>query len=478
MDLKRSVVSGLSWSLGMRFLGQAVTWGVTLVVIRLLSPADYGLMELAAVFVSFLGMIGELGLGAAVVHRRELREEDLRAIFGLIILVSLLLCLMLSGVAPFIARFYGKEQLTGIIRTLSLLFLLSGLSTVPQSLLMRDLEYRKIAIVSFVSALFGSLTMLALAINDAKVWALVGGALAIRVATLVGTHWARPFLHWPRFAFKGFWSIFVFSGNVTLARILWYMYSFAAASLIIGKVLGAETLGVYGIALFLACLPMEKVSGSLNEVAFPAFSSIQNNPELAGAHFLKATRIISFIAVPIFFGISSVGPEIITIFLGERWVGAIVPMQIIALAVPLRMVRNIMMPALLGLGQAKVNLVNETIAVVLMSGAFYVATLWGLIGVSSVWILVFPLVFVLNLSQTAKALHINPLDIFRGMARSVFAGFLMLISIHLLRDILPVDMNDIMRLLLFVAMGALVYLGITMLINRKGLEEIVGLVKR
>lgn len=462
----------------MRFLGQFFSWAITLLVIRMLSPADYGLMELAVVFVSFLGMIGELGLGAAVVQRRELREEDLRAIFGLIILVSLVLCLILSGAAPFIAQFYGKEQLSGIIRTLSLLFLLSGLATVPQSLLMRDLEYQKIAIINFVSALTGSLTTLILAIYDMKVWALVIGALAIRVATLVGTHWARPFLHWPRFAFKGLWSIFMFSGNVTLARILWYLYSFAAASLIVGKVLGGEALGVYGIALFLACLPMEKVGGSLNEVAFPAFSSIQNNPELAGAHFLKAARIISFIAVPVFFGISSVGPEIITVFLGERWGEAIVPLQIIALAVPLRMVRNIMMPALLGLGQARVNLVNETIAVVLMSAAFYVATIWGLVGVSSVWLVVFPLVFVLNLSQTARALHITSMDIFRGMARPVFAGFLMLMSIFLLRYLLPADMNDIMRLLLFVAMGVLVYLGMTSLVNRKGLKEIVGLVKR
>lgn len=462
----------------MRFLGQLFTWAVTLVVIRLLSPADYGLMELATVFVSFLTMIGEMGLGAAIVQRHDMSDEDLRSVFGLILLVSLLLCLSLSGAAPFIAAFYKEPQLTLIILFLSLVFLFSGLATVPYNLLLRDLEYRKIAIVDFVAALAGSFTTLALAMLGMKVWALVFGILLIRVTTLVGLHMFRPYIKMPRFTFDGLWSIVIFSSNVTLSRILWYVYSFAIASLIIGKVLGTEALGIYSIALFLACLPMEKVSGTLNQVAFPAFSSIQDKPELVGGHFLKATRIIFVIAVPVFLGISIVGPEIITICFGEKWIEAIVPLQIIALTVPLRMVRNLMMPALLGLGHSKVNLVNESIAVVLMSVAFYVASLWGLVGVSSVWLLAFPLVFLLNLPQTAKALHINLMDMFLGMAWPTFAGLLMLASIYLVRGILPPGMNEIIRLLLFIAMGGFVYLGISALVNRRGLEEVLGLMKR
>ena len=462
----------------MRFIGQLFTWAVTLLVIRLLSPTDYGLMELATVIVNFWAMIGELGLGTAIIQRQNLSEKDLQAIFGLILLISLFLCLSLFGAAPLVAKFYKEPQLTLIIWFLSLVFLLSGLAAVPYNLLLRDLEYRKIALIEFTGTIAGAITTLTLAMLGLKVWALIFGFLSLRVTTLIGLQWVRPFLKWPRFAFDGLWSIFVFSGNVTLARILWYIYSFAVASLIIGKVLGNESLGVYGIALFLACLPMDKVSSILNQVAMPAFSSIQDKPELAGAHFLKATRILSIIAVPVFFGISSVGPEIITIFLKEKWTDAIIPMQIIALAVPLRMVRNLMMPALLGLDQSKINLINESIALVLMSVAFYVATLWGLVGVSLVWLLIFPLVFALNLPQTAKALHITPLDIFRGMASPVFSGLIMLACVYLVRSLLPQGLNDVIRLLIFIATGGFVYLGMTMLINRSGMDEIVRLVKK
>ncbi len=462
----------------MRFLGQIITWASTLVVIRMLSPADYGLMELAMVFVSFLSMIGEMGLGAAIVQRHDMAEEDLQSVYGLILLVSLLLCFSLSCAAPFISAFYKEPQLTLIILFLSLVFLFSGLATVPYNLLLRDLEYRKIAILDFLAALAGSVTTLALAMLGMKVWALVFGVLSIRVTTLVVVIMFRPFFKMPRFTFKGLWPIVSFSCNATLSRIFWYVYSFAAASLIIGKVLGKESLGVYSVALLLACLPMDKIGGILNQVAFPAFSSIQANHQLVGRYFLKATRVIFVISVPVFFGISSVGPEIITIFFGNKWINSVVPLQIIALSVPLRMVRNLLFPALLGIGQSKINLVNESIAVVLMPLAFYVASSWGLVGLSSVWLLAFPIVFVLNLPMVANALHIKPMDIFRDMASPAFAGLLMVTIIYLVRGILPPGMNDVIRLSLFICIGAFVYLGISALVNRRGLEEVLLLMKR
>ena len=477
MDLRKSVMSGLRWSAALRLLSQLFTWGVTIFVMRLLSPSDYGLMELATVFISFLAMISELGLGVAIIQRRDLNDSDLRSIFSFILLASTFFGFSLFITAPFISTFYQEPALTSLLRVLSVIFLLSGLATVPWAILQREHKYREIAIIELVAAVVGSIATLTLALLGFGVWALVAGFVMIRIASLLGFHIARPFVRLPRFEFKGMGPVFLFSWNVTLSRILWYLYANAAASLIIGKVLGKELLGIYGVGLYLACLPMDKVGGIINLVALPAFSSIQHDRSLAGAHFLKAIRVLAFIAVPLFWGISSISSEIISVFLGDKWVAAALPLQIIALGVPLRMVRNLMMPAMVGLGRSNINLHIELVATAILSASFFVATYWGLIGVSLVWILIFPMVFILNLAQIVSIMHISMTDVFNAMQRPILAGVVMYAGIAVTRDMQLIDFSKVWNMGFYIVIGATIYSLVTLLINRKGFREVMVLIK-
>jgi len=477
VELRSQVMSGLRWSTGLRLLGQLFTWSVTLIVIRLLTPSDYGLMELAGVFIGFLSLINEMGLGSSVVQRQDLEHDDLRAIFGFVLVVSLCFSLLLSAAAPLIADFYSEPKLISMLWVLSLIFLFSGLTVLPQSLLQKQLQFKTMAMVEFVSAIAGSVCTLMLALNGLGVWSLVGGFLAIRLVKMLGFHVARPFLSLPKLKLKNMGAIFTFSGQVTLARILWYLYASAAASLIVGKVLGKELLGIYTIGLYLACLPMEKVGGILYGVAFPAFSSVQDRPELGGAHFIKASRVLCFIAIPIFWGMSSVSGEIVTVFLGTKWIEAIVPLQIIAFAVPLRMVRNLMPPALLGMGRGDVNMRNEMVAVVLMPLAFLIGTYWGLLGVSLIWVLVFPAVFGMNFKATSRVLKITSTQLLREVRSPLCAGLVMYLAVSALKLSGVVCFAAPVNLVIYVAFGAIVYLYMIFLLNRPLLLEVVGLAK-
>ncbi len=476
MNLKNRVMSGLRWTAGMRFLSKIFTWAVTIFVIRLLSPADYGLMELAGVFVAFLVMIGELGLGAAIVHRKDLDTDSLKSLFSLILLVSFLFALLLYVSAPAIASYYNESKLVSMLRWLVLAFPVLGLAVVPQSLLLRELKYRKIAIIDFLSAIVGAGATLICALNGLGVWSLIVGYLSIRITKTVALQIAQPFLYLPRLTFKGMGSVYLYSGNVTLSRVLWYFYSSAVASLLIGKFLGSDLLGVYAVGLYLACMPMEKVGGIINRVAFPAFSSIQDDPRLAGAYFLKAVRVLSLIAIPIFWGMSSIAPEIIGVFLGEKWSSAAVPLQIIALVVPLRMIRNLMTPAMLGLGRSDINLLNEVVAVLLMSISFYLGTYWGVLGVSLVWLFIFPVVFTVNLSTIVKTLNIESLDVLRAIQKPVLSGLIMCLGVNMMRHTPCNDFPLTLKMIVFIVAGSIVYSLATITINRIGLKEIRGLI--
>jgi O-antigen/teichoic acid export membrane protein len=470
-------MSGLRWSVGLRLLGQLFAWAATILVIRLLSPGDYGLMSLAGTFIALLSMINEMGLGTAIVQRKDLDQNDLQTVFGYVLVVSLLICSLLLVLAPFIAGFYGEPDLISILWALSLVFIFSALAVVPRSLVLRDLQYRKVATVDFAANLAGSISTLTMALAGMGVWSLVGGFLTIRIVSMVGFHVAHPFLYSPRIRLRGMGSIVVFSGQITASRILWYLYASAAASLIIGKVLGSEALGFFAVGLHLACLPMEKVGGIINQVALPAFSSIQSDRSLAGAHFLKAVRVMFFVTVPIFFGMSSIAPEIVGVFLGDRWLEAIIPFQIIAFVVPLRMVRSLMAPAVNGLGRADISLFNDVVAFVLLPTGFLIATLWGLIGVSLVWVLVFPAVFVMNLAKASTVLNLSPGDVYREMSKPVLSGSVMYACIIVVREFSTIDWSMIVNMLVYVSVGAVVYSTMTLLIDRRVLNETIGLVK-
>lgn len=476
MSLKKQVISGLRWTAGAKFLGQLITWGITLVIIRLLSPADYGLMELAGVFVAFLAMLSELGLGAAVVQRRDLSHDTLRSLFGLVLLVSMLFYIVLASTAPFIAGFYAEPRLVSLVQVLAFQFLIIGFTVLPQSLLLRDMQFRKIAIVDFISAISGSITTLVLVLTGYGVWSLVWGSLMIRVVSMVGSNLYHSFLCLPRFKMKGIGEIFSFGGYVTLSRILWYFYS-KADILIIGKVLGKDLLGFYSVGLYMASLPMEKVSGIINQVAFPAFSIVQSDPGMAGQHFLKAVRVMSFFAFPVLWGISSIAQEFVAIFLGAKWSSAALPLQVIAFIIPLRMVSNLMSSVALGTGRPDISFHNVVVAFILMPVAFFVGSFWGLIGVSLAWAIVFPIVFCINLSQVTKILEVSFIDVFRSMQMPFYAGLFMYGGVQLVKAVLNVGIQNLPKMLVLVVCGAVVNIVMTLLFNRRGLREVRELAK-
>jgi O-antigen/teichoic acid export membrane protein len=262
-----------------------------------------------------------------------------------------------------------------------------------------------------------------------------------------------------------------------VASILWYLYSNAAATTIIGKTLGKEVLGIYTVGFYLACLPMEKVSGIINSVAFPAFSSIQNDVQLAGSHFLKAVRIISFISFPVFFGISSTADEIVAIFLGPKWLAAALPIQLIALTVPLRMIRNLLSPAANGMGRTDITLRIEIVAVIAIPVAFWAGSYHGLLGMCLVWVTVFPLVVLANLAQFVGLFGIRVMDVLRMMLKPFLAGVVMFAAVALAKSALGVDISMILKLALLCTVGAAVYGAFAWAIDRPIIREVMHLAK-
>ncbi len=434
------------------------------------------MVAMAGVFVLFLTTLNELGLGAAVIQRKELDHDTLRSLFTIVLIAGVVFYVLLVFSAPWIAGFYEEERLISLVRIMALQFLIMGFGVMPQSLLLREMKYRHIAAVDFISAVIASVSTLVMAFADYGVWALVWGPLIMRAVSTVGFNILQPFLYLPSMNMRGVWTYISFGACVFLSKIIWYVYS-SADTLIIGKVLGQDLLGYYAVGLMLATLPMEKISGIMNQIAFSAFSSVQSESGVVGQHLLKAIRVMSFIAFPVLWGMSFISSEIVQLFLGDKWMQAALPLQIVALVIPLRMVSNLISPAILGKGRADISLFTSIPPLVLMPMAFYFGTFWGLLGVSLAWMITFPLVFCINLSFVVRVLGIRFLDVLGAMQLPLIAGFSMYLSLYIVKSVFFYDAFIITRMLIYVFFGALIYSLTTLLINRKGLREVVNLLK-
>ncbi len=301
MNLKNKVVTALRWTAGARILAQLVTWAITIVVIRLLSPSDYGLMAMSMAVIALLNLLNEMGMGAAVIQKRALSDSQLRSVFSLILVVNVTLYGVLWLSAKPLAIFFSEDRLIPVIRVLGLQFILMGISIIPQSLLEKALDFKARSVVEFVAALIGSGVTLVLALQEFDVWSLVYGNLARVAVRAIGFNILRPYLKAPTLSLRGIGSIASFGGWVTIERILWYVYT-EADIFIIGRALGNDLLGIYSVARHLASLPAQKLNAAITQVSLPAFSAVQGEKEQFARYFIKATRMMSIVAVPVFFG--------------------------------------------------------------------------------------------------------------------------------------------------------------------------------
>jgi O-antigen/teichoic acid export membrane protein len=477
-DIGTRTLSALRWLSSGIFLGQMVSWAITLYVVRLLTPADYGLMAMAALFIGILQLFYELGLGAAIIQAREIQQALLQQLFALILLVNLALFGCLVLIAPAIAGFFDEPQLTSIVRWLSVQFLVVAFSIVPKSLLERELKFKERSMIEFSANLIASFTTLTLALSGKGVWALVAGSLVLTTVRTVGFNIFAPFFHPPVFSLQGTRRVFSFGGMILMERLLWYLYT-QADTFIIGKLLGKELLGVYSVGKQITSLIAAKVAPILNQIAFPAFSRIQDNKKEVAYYTIKGVRIIIVLSVPAFWGISCVAPELIDILFGEKWILTVPTLIWRSFILPLSIASGMILTILKSLGKADISLKNIITASIIMPVAFVIGCQWGILGVSVAWTVGFPLYFFVTVYRSAPYLGVRMRDLLEVLVKPVIGALFMYGGVSLLREALKgYALSSGTLLGMMVVAGVVIYIAVEAIINRETVLELFYVAKR
>ena len=475
-NFRRKVLSSFAWMGSAQFFGQLASWAATILVIRLLEPGDYGVMAMATVFLSFLFMLSDLGIGAAIVQAKEISAEDARSIQGFIILFNLAgFAIVLAG-SGLIAAFFNEPLLIPILRTLSTCFILMALYVYPQAMLQRELKYDRKAKVDFVSMSAAALVPLGCAVLGLGVWSLVAGTLATHALRAIGFNLAHRGTPWPSWSLSRVSGFLGFGGIIVVERILWFLYTNLDV-MIAGRLLEKELVGFYAVALSLSAIPLAKVMPIINQVSFSAFSRIQQDLPRVRDNVLRAIRFGFAIFLPVLWGMALVAPDGIPLLLGEDWRHLVLPIQLISAVLPLKAIAALLPPALFGIGRPAVSAVNMGITASIMAVAFYLGAQSGLTGLAMAWPIAFPFAFAIIAFRSLPVLGVGFGAFWGSVRASLFSGVVMAGTVIAVQAGLA-DSEPLLRLLASVASGALAYAAMMRLLDRTAIPELRRLLAR
>lgn len=475
-SLDRSLLLGIAWIGGMKWAIQLVSWGSTLIIARLLSPSDFGLMGMAAVYLGLVSLVNEFGITAAILRGRTLTDEQIAQLGGFGICVGVFFCLLSVAAAAPIARFYGEPAVRLIITVLSLNFVCASIAVLPRSLLSRELRYQQLAWIDGATHLVQMTCTLVMAFLGFRYLSLVFGSLVGRTA---GAAFAlalrRHRVTFPRNLRSISESLHI-GWHVIVGRVSWYTYQNADFA-IVGRVLGKAVLGAYTIGWEVATLPVERISALVGQVTPGIFSAVASNAPALRRYYLAVVEGLAFITFPAAAGIALTAPLLVPVVLGDQWSGAIVPLQLLALYGGLRSIDTLSSQVLIYTGYSRYSMWYTLLAAIVLPTLFVVGTRWGAAGVAGVWIVAYPVVLIPVYRLVFRILGLTPRAYLDNLWPALSSTLIMVAAVTAVRFAWPRGGAAITQLVAEVSIGAVTYAAVMLVAHRPRVRAFLTLLR-
>jgi O-antigen/teichoic acid export membrane protein len=475
-DIRRRSARALRWSGGGRLVTQLVSWASTLVVIRLLEPADYGLMAMAMSVLLVASFVNEIGLAASLVRAPTLGEREVRAVIGTTWVVNALIFALVVATAPLVSAFY-REDVTLILWAAALNLPIRAFGRVQEALLVRELELRTPAIIEMRAALVSTAVTLALALLGAGVWALVAGSLAAGVTRAVSLVLALPGRWRPSLELGLALPHLRFGGMLVAQRVLGLAYK-EIDVVVLGRLHSAEALGLYATARQLANMPNAKIGAIVNPIVFATFARLQDNRERLRRALLTSMGYVALVTFPMFALASVLAEDLRIVVLGPRWAGFELPFQILCLTIPVRMLGSQVGEALNGMGLARTHLGNILIYCGVAIPAVLIGAGHGPVGVATGLALAYPTAFTVTLLRSSRHTGVTLTAVARTVAAPILGAVALYGVVTLVRAEAAIAALDAwLRLGLLGSIGGLTGLAVVALLDRRKVLDLAAFLR-
>lgn len=358
-----NTVKSFAWSFLEQAGAKAVTLIVQIVLARILTPEEFGVLAILMVFVTIVDSIAQSGLGTALIQKKDADITDYSSAFWLSIGLSILLYVMLYFVSPYIALFYEMSTLTDYLRVIGIVVLFNSINSIFRSSLQKKMEFKKIFVISLISTIGSGVLGIFTAIKGFGTWALIFQVIS---QSLLNVFVSIFLIKWkPKFVFSGARAkgLFSFGWKMCVTGILYVFYN-GFSELIIGKTCSSSALGYYTQGRRYPNTAINVLSNAIQNVLFPAFSTMQNDKERLKKAMRKALIVGSFVIVPISFLLIAAAKPLVVILLTEKWLPCVLVFQITCLSQCIAMVQMVSLRAYTALGYSTLYLQLQAIKLV------------------------------------------------------------------------------------------------------------------
>jgi O-antigen/teichoic acid export membrane protein len=474
-EIAHKTAWGFIWNFSAYFLGKLVVLITTSILARLLAKSDFGLVTAALVAINYLSVFKDLGLGVALIQRKEDIKEAANTVFTINLFIGLALAVLVIPLAPFIAVFFRDPQVVPVLRWMGVSFVINALGSVHTNWLVRDLDYRRKLTPELGGALVKGGVSIGMAYLGYGVWSLVFGQIAGALASVLLVWMILPWR--PRFTIDRnvAGSLMKFGVSVTAIDIITQITD-NIDYVIVGRFFGLVPLSIYTLAYR---LPEMLLIGNLwvmGGVVFPAFSSIQDRPEDLRRGFLASVRVVELFAVPICLGLLIAADPIVRVVFGDQWLEAIPVLRVLAVYAWFYSLGYHVGGFYKAIGRPDILLRLSLLTLVIIIPSLLIGARFGIIGVAVGHLVAVLIRRIISLAVATRFVNVSIMDIF-GELRSSLLGAMVMGPVTLAITYLSSDLNPFLQLALIVLAGAISYLLALWGTEKENLLRLLRLVK-
>jgi O-antigen/teichoic acid export membrane protein len=478
--ISQKATRSVKWSALTEMVYRTAAPLITVILARLLTPSDFGVVATAMIAISFAQMFWDAGLGKALIQTNEAPEDAAHIVFWTNLALGAVVYTLLFITAPWVAIFFNSPPSGPVLRVLGLQIVIASLSSVQQALLMRDLNFRRLFWVKLFTAFLPGFFSIPMALYGYGVWALVAGILTGQAVNLL-LLWR--YSHWrPRFQYDRILARKMFSfGLWVLVEAFGAWLIATGDNLVVGRFLGVHDLGVYCTGWMVVAVIFGLILNPFLPVLYSVFSRMQDDPPAMKENFLKVNRIVMALALPIGVGFFLIGPELATLLFGSKWQGLGLVLQILGLMFGLAWLVGINPELYRAMGRPDVNSKLMIISAIYYVPAYLMAAQSGLVTFVYVRLAVALVAIPIHVFLCCRMLNISPFYIWRDGKNFIIAAIAMIIGVGVVKWSLYFAAASLPHLLLLAFLmitGIIIYATTIWLLDRSFIMQTAHLARR
>lgn len=456
-NLDRRLITGVGWSAFSKWGTQIISWASLLVMAKLLSPSDFGLLGMTTLYLGLIGLLSECGIDSTIITMSELPVKVIRQLHTTSVLLGITGSIVALLAAAPISTFFRAPDLRRVISVLGVGLVMSGFRQVPQSLLLRDLRFRTVSLIEASQILLQASSGILLAWFGMGYWSLV---FSVLISSAWGTLWAL-FLRRCGFARPQPIRLrkeLTFSWQILVTRLSWYFYS-NSDFLVAGRFLGQDALGVYTIAWNIASVPVEKISNVVARVTPSIYAQVQMQSAELRRYIRVLTEGLSMMTFPVGIGLALVAKPLIMTVFDQRWWSSANALRLLALLGVARSISVLLAPALIALKDAKFTMHWTLVVSAVLPVSFVFASRWGSTGIAAAWLCLSPILTLALFWRLSVKTGMQLLEYLGALKPAGLASIAMVVAVLLSVSFMRSVSLAIFKLLVEVLVGSLAYLG-------------------